>query len=48
MATTSKIRAADQTYVNYEQGSFEETEGIYDFALAGRGFFCIDTPQGVR
>ena len=48
MATTSKIRAAEQTYVNYEQGSFDQTEGIYDFALSGDGFFCIDTPNGLR
>lgn len=48
MASTSKIRAADRTYVNYEQGSFENTEGVYDFALTGEGFFCIDTPMGIR
>ena len=48
MATTSKIRAADRTYVNYEQGSFDSTDGVYDFALTDRGFFCIDTPQGIR
>lgn len=48
MATTSKIRTADRTYVNYEQGSFDETEGIYDFALGENGFFCIDTPGGIR
>ncbi|MCI8517525.1 MAG: flagellar hook-basal body protein [Hungatella sp.] len=48
LATTSKIRAADQTYVNYEQGSYEQTEGILDFALTDTGFFCIDTPAGVR
>ncbi len=48
MATTSKIRTADRTYVNYEQGSFDVTDGIYDFALGGEGFFCIDTPTGVR
>ena len=33
---------------NYEQGSFNPTDGIYDFALSGRGFFCIDTADGVR
>ena len=48
LATTSKIRAADQTYVNYEQGSFETTDGIFDFALARPGFFCVDTPMGTR
>ena len=34
--------------MNYEQGSFDVTDGIFDFALADRGFFCIDTPMGVR
>lgn len=48
MATTSKIRTAEQTYVNYDQGSFDPTDGIYDFALADQGFFCIDTPAGIR
>lgn len=48
LATTSKIRTAERTYVNYEQGSFDVTDGIFDFALADRGFFCIDTPMGVR
>lgn len=48
LATTSKIRSADRTYVSYEQGSFEVTDGTLDFALAGDGFFCIQTPQGVR
>lgn len=48
LATVSKIKAADRTYVSYAQGVFEPTEGIYDFALGGKGFFCIQTPQGER
>ena len=48
LATVSKIKTADCTYINYEQGDFEETDGIYDFALGGKGFFCIQTPQGER
>jgi len=48
IATTSKIRSADRTYVNYEQGGYDLTDGILDFALTDKGFFCIDTPQGVR
>ena len=48
LATVSKIKTADQTYVNYNQGSFEQTGGIYDFALGDKGFFCIQTPQGER
>ena len=39
LASVSKIKAADRTYVSYEQGSFEQTGGIYDFSLAGNGFF---------
>lgn len=46
LGTTSKIKTASQTYVNYEQGSFEQTDGIYDFALADKGFFCIQTANG--
>ena len=48
LATVSKIKTADCTYINYEQGDFEETDGIYDFALGGKGFFCIQTPQVER
>lgn len=47
LAVTSKIKTAQQTYVNYEQGNLEDSGGLYDFALAGDGFFCIQTPQGV-
>lgn len=46
LGVTSKIKTASQTYVNYEQGSFEQTDGIYDFALGSKGFFCIQTPSG--
>ena len=48
LATTSKIKTAERTYVNYTQGSFEQTDGIYDFALGGNGFFCIQTEAGER
>lgn len=48
LASVSKIRTADRTYVNYSQGSFEETGGIYDFALSGKGFFVIQTQAGNR
>lgn len=48
LASVSKIKTADRTYVNYEQGNFEQTGGIYDFSLAGKGFFCIQTTQGER
>lgn len=48
LAVTSKIKVPDRTYVDYDQGSIEQTDGIYDFALGGKGFFCIQTPQGER
>lgn len=48
LASTSKIKAASRTYVDYNQGSFEQTDGIYDFAISGNGFFCIQTPEGER
>lgn len=48
LGVTSKIKTAQRTYVNYEQGAFNVTDGIYDFALSGNGFFCIDTAEGVR
>lgn len=48
LAAVSKVKTADRTYVNYKQGGYEQTDGIYDFALGGNGFFCIQTPQGER
>lgn len=47
LAVTSKIRTATQTYINYEQGSFDQTDGIYDFALSGNGFFAVQGQNGV-
>ncbi len=48
LTTTSKIVAADQTYTNYDQGSFVQTDDIYDFAIGGDGWFSIQTESGVR
>jgi len=48
LAPLSKIKTAAETYVNYDQGGFEQTDGIYDFALGGKGFFCVETPNGER
>ena len=48
LATVSKIKSADRTYVDYTQGDFEITDGLFDFALGGQGFFSIQTPQGER
>ena len=48
LAVTSKIKTASRTYVDHDQGSLEQTDGIYDFAIGGSGFFCIQTPDGER
>lgn len=48
LSSTSKIRTATEIHVNYDPGSMDITDGIFDFALGGRGFFCIDTPNGER
>ena len=34
--------------VDYSQGSFESTGNTFDLAIAGEGFFTIQTPQGIR
>ncbi len=34
--------------VDYEQGPIETTGNIFDLAITGRGFFAVQTPEGVR
>lgn len=48
LAVTSKINSAARTYTDYEQGSFDMTDGSFAFALSGRGFFAIETAAGTR
>lgn len=48
LTTTSKIVTAEQTYTNYDQGAFEQTDDIYDFAIGGNGWFSIQTNAGTR
>ena len=42
----SYILAPSQLYVNYQQGSLEETGLNLDFAIQGDGFFAIQTDNG--
>lgn len=42
----SLILAPDETVTNFQQGSFDQTDRPLDFALAGRGFFQIQRPDG--
>jgi flagellar basal-body rod protein FlgG len=34
--------------IDDSQGALEKTDNPLDMALEGRGYFCIDTPAGVR
>jgi flagellar basal-body rod protein FlgG len=38
----------NELYTSFDQGAFKETSGDFDFALDGKGFFCISTPWGER
>lgn len=36
------------TYTDFSQGGLKQTGNAFDFALEGRGFFEVQTPNGVR
>ena len=38
----------DEIAVDYEQGAMESTGNPFDLAIAGQGFFTIQTPNGIR
>jgi flagellar basal-body rod protein FlgG len=38
----------NELFTCFDQGAFKETSGDFDFALDGKGFFCIATPWGER
>ena len=38
----------DEIAVDYQQGALESTGNPYDLAIAGEGFFAVQTPNGVR
>lgn len=44
----SYILAPSQLYVDYQQGSVEETGLNLDFAIQGDGFFAIQTDNGIE
>ncbi len=37
-----------RTSVDYEQGDFIQTHNPFDLSISGKGFFVINTPQGMR
>jgi flagellar basal-body rod protein FlgG len=42
----SYIRATDQVYTDYTQGTLEPTDIALDFALSGDGFFAVQQTDG--
>ena len=38
----------DEIAVDYQQGALESTGNTYDLAIAGDGFFALQTPDGIR
>jgi flagellar basal-body rod protein FlgG len=36
------------SYTDFSSGDKKKTGNTFDLALTGRGFFCIETPDGVR
>jgi flagellar basal-body rod protein FlgF len=38
----------NESYTVFEQGSFKETGNPYDVALEDKGFFAVQTPNGIR
>lgn len=38
----------DEIAVDYSQGAFETTGNTFDLAIAGQGFFVVQTPDGIR
>ena len=38
----------NENYTDFEQGSFKATDTKTDMALAGQGFFAVQTPDGER
>jgi len=35
-------------YIDFSEGSLQQTGNPFDLALQGRGFFVVETPEGVR
>lgn len=38
----------DEIFVDHAQGGFQQTGNPFDLAIAGDGYFAVETPQGVR
>ncbi len=38
----------NEVYTRFTQGAFKQTDNPFDLALEGKGFFCVQTPEGER
>ncbi len=38
----------NENYTDFEQGSFRATDNDSDIALSGKGFFALQTPDGIK
>lgn len=47
IGTMAMVRTSSETVADYEQGSFDSTNGTFDFALTNPGFFVVQTNQGM-
>ncbi len=45
---TSMIQVPDEVVTDFRQGSFDMTGDPFHFAIAGDGFFQVETPDGPR
>ena len=36
------------SYTDFSTGEIKKTGSLFDLAITGRGFFCVQTPDGVR
>jgi len=43
-----RINRFEGTWTDFKQGSLRHTGHMYDMAISGRGFFAIQTPDGVQ
>ncbi len=40
--------AYNESFIRFEQGSLMQTDSQFDFAIEGKGFFTMETPNGIR
>ena len=43
-----RINRVEGTWTDFEQGPLRRTGQMFDVAISGKGFFAIDTPDGVQ